>query len=280
MNDERCPTVIPYMGGKVQLSRRLITMIPQHKVYMEVFAGGLSMFFRKKKAELSILNDLNSDIANLYLVLSYPDLYEQFLHRAYWLVSSREIYNIASEQMIEDTPSFCIPDVRRAVMFFYYIKLSFNNRYFTGWSVRQDWTLSAIEFLKESRKKLEGAAIECLDYKELLKKHSHRENMFIYLDPPYVVTDQDNAQYYKYNFNIDEHQEMFNAINKLLKKNPDTKIMISYDDYEIIKELYKDWVITTIPVKHSTRLGAASNELVITNYKMNIQEDIFGGWSD
>jgi DNA adenine methylase len=276
MNDERCPTVIPYMGGKVHLSRKLITMIPPHKVYMEVFAGGLSMFFRKKKAQLSIVNDLNSDIANLYLVLSYPELFQQFLHRAYWLISSREIYNIASEQMIEELPSFCMPDVRRAVLFFYYIKLSFNNRYFTGWSVQQDWTHDAVEFLKESRRKLEGTAVECLDYRKLLHKHKHRKEMFIYLDPPYVVTDNDNAQYYKYNFDIAEHSEMFDSINALLEVTPDTKIMISYDNYEIVRELYKDWIITEMPVKHSTKLGTTSIELVITNYKTNVQEDIFG----
>ena len=41
------PVVIPYWGGKYKLSKVLIPMIPKHKHYIEVFAGGLSMFFHK-----------------------------------------------------------------------------------------------------------------------------------------------------------------------------------------------------------------------------------------
>ena len=42
--------ILPYYGGKVKLSKLLVELIPPHKHYIEVFAGGLSMFFRKNKA--------------------------------------------------------------------------------------------------------------------------------------------------------------------------------------------------------------------------------------
>ena len=44
-----CPVMIPYMGGKFELGRKLIPMIPKHDRYIEVFLGGGSMFFRKCK---------------------------------------------------------------------------------------------------------------------------------------------------------------------------------------------------------------------------------------
>ena len=34
-----CPTVIPYWGGKYELSRKLIPMMPPHTRYFEPFAG-------------------------------------------------------------------------------------------------------------------------------------------------------------------------------------------------------------------------------------------------
>ena len=45
-----CPVVIPYYGGKYMLSKQFVPLIPPHHRYFEVFSGGLSMFFRKDKA--------------------------------------------------------------------------------------------------------------------------------------------------------------------------------------------------------------------------------------
>ena len=259
-----CPTVIPYMGGKTQLTRVLSPNLPEHKYYIEVFAGGLSMFFRKAPCELSILNDLNNDISNLYYVLSQPDLFEQFMHRAYWLVSSRKIYKHIESNYIEN--EFTFPDVRQAVFFYYYIKTSFNNRFNSGWNSYKTWNTYELEVLKLSRNKLNGTTIENCDYADLIDKHKGKENSFWYLDPPYVITDV--KSYYKYNFSIDDHQKMFNKVQELVEHNPTAKIMISYDDIDFIKEMYKSWNIKIIPVRHATKLGRESNELVITNYKM------------
>ena len=52
---ENCPTVIPYYGGKWELSKQLVPMLPDHSRYIEVFAGGLSMLFRKKRVERNII---------------------------------------------------------------------------------------------------------------------------------------------------------------------------------------------------------------------------------
>ena len=62
-----CPIVIPYYGGKYSLSKVLVPLIPPHSRYIEMFAGGLSMFFRKTKAEWNILNDKDNNIVNLYM---------------------------------------------------------------------------------------------------------------------------------------------------------------------------------------------------------------------
>ena len=52
-----CPIVLPYYGGKYEMSKKLIPLLPPHERYIEVFAGGLSMFFRKAKAKWNVLND-------------------------------------------------------------------------------------------------------------------------------------------------------------------------------------------------------------------------------
>ena len=62
-----CPIVIPYYGGKYELSKTLVPLIPLHERYIEVFAGVLTMFFRKTKAKWNVLNDIDSNIVNLYI---------------------------------------------------------------------------------------------------------------------------------------------------------------------------------------------------------------------
>ena len=44
--------------------------------------------------------------------------------------------------------------------------------------------------------------------------------------------------------------------------------MVSYDDRTFIKELYKEYIITKIPIKYSGQVHNRNikNELVITNY--------------
>ena len=45
-------------------------MLPKHDRYIEMFAGGLSMFFRKRKADNNILNDKEKNLVNLYMCVA------------------------------------------------------------------------------------------------------------------------------------------------------------------------------------------------------------------
>ena len=53
----KCPVIIPYFGGKFELSQYLVPMLHKHNRYIEMFAGGLSMFFRKPRVDWNIVND-------------------------------------------------------------------------------------------------------------------------------------------------------------------------------------------------------------------------------
>ena len=87
----QCPVLIPYMGGKFELSRKLIPMIPRHDRYIEPFVGGGSMFFRKKKVDINIINDKHNDLVNLYL--SVMTCYDAFVSACEALLKSRTLYD-------------------------------------------------------------------------------------------------------------------------------------------------------------------------------------------
>ena len=44
-------TLVPYLGGKNRLAKTVISKLPAHTCYCEVFAGGAGVFFAKEPAE-------------------------------------------------------------------------------------------------------------------------------------------------------------------------------------------------------------------------------------
>ena len=56
-----------WVGGKTQLARDIIDLIPQdHKTYIEVFGGAGSVLYQKEPSKLEVFNDINSELVNLH----------------------------------------------------------------------------------------------------------------------------------------------------------------------------------------------------------------------
>jgi len=49
-------TPLSYYGGKQQLASKIVSLIPEHKIYCEPFIGGAAVFFRKAPSEVEIIN--------------------------------------------------------------------------------------------------------------------------------------------------------------------------------------------------------------------------------
>ena len=269
--------ILPYYGGKVKLSKQLLELAPPHKHYIEVFAGGLSMFFRKNKADWSAINDLSRDIANFWMVVGDEYLFNQFTRKVYYATKSRLYYEQIKKYIREDK-WFVLPDVERAFKYYFFIRNSFNAQINSGFSKDvAGWTTGLEQVLKDAAIKFDGVIVENMDYKLLIDKYKEKTNAFWYFDPPYVVAE--GASYYAINFQESEHLIMKHKIDHLVDSFDPPNVMISYDNVPAIREMYKDWTITEIPVKYAGNInepGKEFIELVITNYKPNkAQESLF-----
>ena len=269
-----CPTVIPYWGGKYELSRVLVPMMPPHRRYFEPFAGGLSVFFRKHKADENILNDIDRDIINLYICVSQN--LEKLTERAFWLPKSRLIFEMAKEECRKKLKKKELPNYERAALYYYMIKNAFNKQAFGTFGMsHKSWKISMLADLRLSRKQLDGSILENMDIFKLFDKYSIDEDDFVYLDPPYMVATK-RKEYYRHTFKDDCHARLLKLCNNIDSEGG--KFMLSYDGVDFIKQLYKDYTVTSIPIfyagssKHKNRIE--HEELVITNYKPEMNNQI------
>ena len=268
-----CPIVIPYYGGKYELSKVLVPLIPPHKRYIEMFAGGLSMFFRKPKVEWNVVNDKDNNIVNLYTCVMHK--LNELVEYLNWLPKSRKLF-LDFRVEIKEKDEIEIPDPLQAAKYFYCIRHSFNKLIHTPFSKNKDMNKDWETELRYSRAHIGGTTIENLDFAELVAKYPPDKGDFWYLDPPYFIA-TDKGDYYMNNFTSEDHLRFKEAVDIIDRGG--AKFMISYDYRDEVKELYSNYDIHTINLKYSgvtkeARLIQRREHLVL-NYQPESQVEIF-----
>lgn len=274
-----CPVVIPYYGGKFRLSKQLIPLLPNHSRYIEVFSGGLSMFFRKSKCDYTVINDIDNDIINLYRCLS--EKYNEFIDTLLWVPKSRQMFEEARHE-VHYSKVIKMPNVLRAVKYFYCIRNAFNKNPNSSFSKTSYWnTEDIIDKLKYSVKYFKNTTIENMDFRKLVVDYKPTLGDMWYFDPPYIVATE-KGDYYMADFGYEEHEDLRECVD-LVDRNGG-KFMISYDDKEIIRDMYSDYNIFEIQTQYAgrTQNGYKENqntkyftELVIMNYEEKTQVEMF-----
>ena len=268
-----CPIVIPYYGGKYELSKVLVPLIPPHKRYIEMFAGGLSMFFRKPKVEWNVVNDKDNNIVNLYTCVMHK--LDELVEYLNWLPKSRKLF-LDFRAEIKEKGEIEIPDPLQAAKYFYCIRHSFNKLIHTPFSKNKDMNKDWETELRYSRAHIGGTTIENLDFAELVAKYTPDKEDFWYLDPPYFIA-TDKGDYYMNNFTSEDHLRFKEAVDTIDRGG--AKFMISYDYRDEVRELYSDYDIHTINLKYSGVTKEARliqrKEYLVLNYQPESQVEIF-----
>ena len=64
-----CRTPLTYYGGKQRLAGRIVALMRHHRVYLEPFAGGAAVLFRKPRAARETLDYLDSRVMRFWRAL-------------------------------------------------------------------------------------------------------------------------------------------------------------------------------------------------------------------
>jgi len=251
--------LIPYFGGKSRLAKNIISKFPEHSCYVEVFAGGASVFFTKQPSKTEVLNDLDLDLVTLYRTVKHhpEELYKQF---KFSLVSRAEFER---EKMVN---AETLTDIQRAARYLYLQKTAFGGHITgqtfgiatTGKPRLNLFTLQTI--LEESWQRLAQVIIECKDFRDLIPRYD-REHTLFFLDPPYW-----KIPGYKYDFTDNDFQDLMRILGSIKGK-----FLMTINDTPEVRELFNGFNIEEVHLKYSVSTKAKSRakqrtELLISNY--------------
>lgn len=232
-----------YHGGKWKMAPWIISHFPNHRVYLEPFAGAASVLMRKPRSHSEIYNDRWGEIVNVFRVLRDPEKAEKLRQLCALTPFSRD------EMMLADEGAQCEIERARRIIFRSsagFGSASSNSLHKTGFrsSSRQSGNSPAMDWanwpdhIPAFVERLRGVAIENRDALSLIEQHDTAETL-IYLDPPYVHSTRGMRRMnmaYRHEMSDEQHAELAAAIEGI-----ESMVIISGYRCDLYDELYGDW---------------------------------------
>jgi DNA adenine methylase len=269
-------TFIRRPGNKTKHLKHIIPLIPEFTgTYYEPFVGTGAVYLHLLP-EKAILNDLNTDIINIwklvklnpeYIIQEIDKFKKSFLH-----LNNEDKLKMCKKIVLTINS---LKGKEKTVNYFLMIYCSFNGTLF----LNDKWYLGGLnghiykneschiftknykQKLLELQKILKNIKIENKDYKLILKKC--KKGDFVFLDPPYI---EEKAYSFNYNKNeIFNPIELQEELEKLDKKG--VKFMMTQIDTIQVRNLFKKYNFKNyINNSNFNNSKTTKKELVITNY--------------
>lgn len=262
-------TPITYYGGKQNMLKYILPLIPEHDVYIEPYFGGGAVFFAKQQSKIEIINDINDNVINFYSVLKnrFPELKSKIdatLHSQTLFNKAQNI--VLGKQEAED-------EVEKAWAFWLCANVGFSGTLdgTYGMSIKnnkgQELWRKKQSFTKELADRLNNVQIMCADAIYVINRFN-RENVFIYCDPPYLNADQGHYT----GFSSEKFKELVETL-----ENFKGKFLLSTYGNEIIDEFIdkNKWNCDKIKMKVSATYSKLNpkrdkekTEYLVYNYNL------------
>jgi DNA adenine methylase len=240
---------LAYIGGKRSLAKKIIEFFPNHQTYVELFAGGAQVLFRKEPSPVEVLN--------FFRVCQQH--HGEILRYLRFTVTSRRWHELYKAQ----NPA-TLTDIQRAARFFYVLKNSY-----AGLVRRRDYACHVVEtpsfnpehlpeLFDNVHQRLARVQIECLPYEQILARYDRPATLF-YCDPPYY-----GRKLYNHNFEHADFEKLAERLGKLKGK-----FVLSLNDVPEVRTIFERFHFTEVQLPYTAQkvAGRRFNELLITNFK-------------
>ena len=112
------------------------------------------------------------------------------------------------------------------------------------------------------REQIHITHLDAIDFlKSTLPLGRDRKKVFVYLDPPYVRKGQ---RLYLNSYETKDHAQLA----RYIKGQRTLPWIISYDDTEVVRELYCDQQLTSLPINYSLQTKRCAKELIIAPHRL------------
>lgn len=245
--------ILRRLGNKSTIAADIQKHFPSHKIYIEPFFGAGGMFFNKPKAKHNFLNDLDSDVFNLFQVISNNK--DEFVQ----LFDIMPIHNDLFDYWMtnkEEEP------IRRAIRF---IMLSNFSLYGKTGTLRLGCVTpkeQVFKYLDKTFEYLKNTQFTNCDFRKMFSSISLQpedlQQTLIYCDPPYLQT-IDN---YSNSFTETDSNDLFDFLNKT-----GCKWAMSEFYHPFILEQAKQRNLNINTIGERRTLKNRQTEILVTNYK-------------
>ena len=224
-----------YFGSKNKIALQLCTELPPHNCWVEVFCGSAALTLRKKPAPIEIINDIDSEIVNLF---------EQLRNNHAELCYQIELTPYAEQELIDARlEDETLSKLERSRRFLVQSMMAINGVFGDergGFSYSDSYSRNGHEArvnrwnnlpdrLREVVKRLKNVRIENKDARKIIKRYLNRPATLLYLDPPYFA---DRTNGYRKDAKDEKfHSELLDLVNQ-------AKCMVFISGYD--NDLYKD----------------------------------------
>lgn len=259
--------LIRWAGSKKKLIPVIKKSVPvTFERYIEPFCGSISLFLELPQSK-AILSDINDELINFYKVVKVSPSY--ISNEMAKLESTEENYYKVRSLNPSD-----LSRKERAVRFFFLNRHCFNGVYRTNkmgmfnvpYGSKLTSVPSADEVMDFSRF-VRNVTFETSDFEAVVGRA--QLNDFIYLDPPYAGRDvKDRGEYGQVKFVENDIERLHAAL--LQASTRGAKILLSYADIPLIRQVFAGWHIETVSVGRSvsgfSKGRTKVNEVLIKNF--------------
>lgn len=271
-------TFIRRPGNKSKFLKDIIPLIPKFTgTYIEPFVGTGAVYLNLLP-EKAILNDLNTDIINIWKLIKQDPQYiikQINIFKKKFLPLSNKEKLAYCKNIISKMDTYV--GKKRIIMYLLMIYCSFNgtiilnNKWYIGGLYVHIYKNDSLHIFTENYKKkliklnelLRNVYLYNKDYKSIIRKA--KINDFIFIDPPYI-----EKKIYAFNYNKNINFDIIELKDNLdILTNKKIKWMMTQIDTKQVRELFKNYNFTEYINDSSLNSNTSGkNELIITNYKI------------
>lgn len=265
--------VLKYPGSKWNIARQIVSFIPEHHSYVEPYFGSGAVLFNKPVSAIETINDLDSDVINLFRCIRKDS--ERLARLIMTTPFSRQEYD---SQFEESERALYISDFERAAGFLIRCWQGHGyrtNGYKVGWKndVQGREKMYALwnwyrlpEWIIDIAERMRKVQIENRPALEVIKRFDC-ETVFMYIDPPYLLGTRTGKQY-MHEMTDTDHEEL---LKEILQNR--AKIMVSGYESDMYNDYLKEW--NKVYFNSCAEQGRPRQEVVWINYEIGQQLTLF-----